>query len=254
MPAVPPPAVGSCNPRGGAMFAAEIRRAVEAAPRTKLPEVAVLLWQAFGAGQVTETEAEELSALIEARKAVQTAARPLQRHVGSRPRSSASMERRRTWAARSLLPPQIAARFTLGETAVLAVVAAQVRRQGACSWAIGHIAAVAGVSETTVKRAVREAKRLGLISVEERRLSARRNATNVVRIVSLEWKSWLARRGGGQFVPSTNKNLSDIFQKAATKERNCRKRSRVPDAPNKNLECVQGGLRRTNPFRKSAGL
>ena len=41
------------------MFADEIRRAAEAAPRCKLPDVAALLWRAFGAGQVTEAEAEE---------------------------------------------------------------------------------------------------------------------------------------------------------------------------------------------------
>lgn len=35
------------DPRGGAMFADEIRRAVEAAPRVKLPEVAAVLWRAF---------------------------------------------------------------------------------------------------------------------------------------------------------------------------------------------------------------
>lgn len=48
------------------MFADELRRAAEAAPRVKLPEVAALLWRAFGAGQVSEAEA--LSTLIKARK------------------------------------------------------------------------------------------------------------------------------------------------------------------------------------------
>lgn len=216
------------DPEGGALFAEEIRRAVEAAPRMKLPELAALLWRAFGAGQVTEAEAEELSALIEARKAVQTAARPAQRRVGSRPRSSASMERRRTWAARGLCPPQIAARFTLGEAAVLAVVAAEVRRRGACSWAIGHIAAVAGVSETTVKRALREARRLGLISIEERRQSAWRNDTNVVTVVSPAWLAWLrlspAKKGGGQFVPGTRIQTQNPPTKVASEEKGCRKR------------------------------
>ncbi|MBL7590008.1 transcriptional regulator, partial [Escherichia coli] len=40
------------------MFADEIRLAAEAAPRVKLPEVLTLLWRAYGAGQVTEAEAE----------------------------------------------------------------------------------------------------------------------------------------------------------------------------------------------------
>lgn len=184
-------------------FVDEIRRAVETAPRVQLSEVARLLWGAVAAGNVTEAEAEELSALIEA-KAVQTAARPTPRRVGARPRSPASMERRRTWAARGLLPPRLAARFTLAEAAVLAVVAAEIRRRGACSWAIGHIAAVAGVSETTCKRALREARALGFISIEERRVNAWRNDTNLVRIVSAEWEAWLRMGGGGQNRPGTN--------------------------------------------------
>lgn len=180
------------------MFADEIRRAVTVAPRVKLPEVATLLWRAFGAGQVTEAEAEELSGLIEARRSLQTAAKPLQKRVGSRPRSPASMERRRTWAARGMLPAWLAARFTLAEAAVLAVIATEVRRHGVCSWTIGHIAAVAGVSETSCKRALREARALGLITIEERRLTAWRNDSNLVRIVSPEWIAWLRLGGGGQ--------------------------------------------------------
>lgn len=40
------------------MFVDEIRRAIEASPRMKLPEVAALLWRAFGVGQITEAQAE----------------------------------------------------------------------------------------------------------------------------------------------------------------------------------------------------
>ena len=52
------------------MFAEQLRRAVEAAPRAELARVSGLLWRAYAAGQVTEAEASELSGLIEARKAV----------------------------------------------------------------------------------------------------------------------------------------------------------------------------------------
>ena len=45
------------------------------------------------------------------------------RAVGSRPRTDTSMERRRRWAASGRLPPALAARFTLAEQAVLAMVA-----------------------------------------------------------------------------------------------------------------------------------
>ena len=47
----------------------EIRRQAEVAPRAALPAVTAALWKAFGDGQITEAEAEVLSALIEARRA-----------------------------------------------------------------------------------------------------------------------------------------------------------------------------------------
>ncbi len=53
------------------------------------------------------------------------------------------------------------------------------------------MAAIAGVSETTVRNALREAAKLGLLTVEERRLTGWRSDTNIVRIISPEWLSWL---------------------------------------------------------------
>ncbi|MER2267060.1 hypothetical protein [Methylobacterium oxalidis] len=173
------------------MFVDEIRRAAEAAPREKLPDVAGLLWRAFGAGQVSEAEAEELSNLIEVRKVPQKPPGAARKAVGSRPRTDASMERRRRWAASGRLPPALAARFTLAETAVLATVAAETARRGDCRLTVGHVAAVAGVSETTVRNALREARKLGFVTIEERRLSAWRSDSNIVRIVSAEWLAWL---------------------------------------------------------------
>src|SRR5215210_6743278 len=182
------------------MFVEQLRRAVEASPRVELAKVAGLLWRAYAAGQVTEAQASELSDLIERRRALPALQRPIQRRLGSRPRSPASLERRRRWAASGALPPALAARFTLAETAVLAVLAAEVLRHGACTLTVGHIAALAGVSETTVRNALRAARGLGLLTIEERRLTARRNAPNVVRIISREWVAWLrlrAPKGGG---------------------------------------------------------
>lgn len=181
------------------MFANEIRRAVEGSPRVKLPEVSALLWKAYAAGSLSEAEASELSELIEARKAVPTEPKAAPRRVGSRPRSPESMERRRKWAASGRLPPQIQARFTLAEAAVLSVIAAEVTGKGACTLTIGHIAALAGVCNQTVRNAMREAVGLGFVRVEERRLTAWRNAPNRVTILSAEWLSWLSLRpkGGG---------------------------------------------------------
>lgn len=185
------------------MFADEIRRAAEAAPRTKLPGVAAALWRAYGAGQVSEAEAETLSALIDARRALPAAPVAARRAVGSRPRTDTSMERRRRWVASGWLPPALAARFTMAEAAVLAVIAAEVVKRGDCRLCLEHIAAVAGVSRTTAKTAIRQARALGFITVEERRQTTWRNLPNIVRITNTTWTSWLhhARRertmGGG---------------------------------------------------------
>jgi predicted transcriptional regulator len=202
------------------VFADEIRRAIEAATRLTLPQVTALLWRAYGEGKVTEAEAESLSGLIEARSLTndgsrlrqtsnsrETADRPVvvasqklvsasRRGVGSRPRTDGSLERRRRWAASGRLPPGLAARFTLAEQAVLALVAAEAVRRKDCRLAVGHLAAIVGVAETTVRNAIREASRLGLVTVEERRVTGFRNDTNIVRIVSPEWVAWLrlARR------------------------------------------------------------
>src|SRR4051794_4945531 len=104
------------------MFVEQLRRAVEASPRVELTRVAQLLWRAYGAGHITEAEAAALSEAIEARRALPAPQKPVQRRLGSRPRSPASMERRRRWAASGAMPPQLACRFTLAEQAVLSVV------------------------------------------------------------------------------------------------------------------------------------
>lgn len=198
------------------MFADAIRRQAEDAPRAALPAVAAALWRALANGQITEPEAETLSALIDARREAHAARHsPLsppdpgtgdnvgnphigpeasgsrRTGVGSRPRTDASLERRRRWAASGRLPPAIAAQFTAGEQAVLALVAAETARRKDCRLAIEHMAAIAGVGRSTVKNALREARRLGLITVEERKVTGWRNDTNVVRIVSTEWTAWL---------------------------------------------------------------
>src|SRR3954451_14157487 len=120
------------TPRGSRMFAEQLRRAVEASPRVELAKVSGWLWMAYAAGQVSEAEASELSDLIESRRALPALQKPLQRRFGSRPRSGASMERRRRWAASGALPPALAARCTLAEAAVLAVLAAEHRKRGDC--------------------------------------------------------------------------------------------------------------------------
>src|SRR4051794_40122484 len=125
------------------MFHDQLRRAVEASPRVALTKVSALLWRAYGAGHITEADASALSEAIETRRALPPPQKPAQRRLGSRPRTPAGLERRRRWAASGALPPQVAARFTLAEQAVLSVVAAEHVKRGRCTLTIDHVAALA---------------------------------------------------------------------------------------------------------------
>ena len=202
------------------MLADDIRRAVMAASRERLAEISATLWKAFAAGAVTEDEATELSALIETRKAV-PAARPVRPVRAPRPRDPSHVERRRKWSASGWLPPKLAARFTPAETAALAVVAWLCAREGRCAIPLDRIASLAGVSRTKVKDAIRLARTLGLLSVEERRLSRWRSDTNVVKVACPTWKAWLdgvrgrrmLRGQGGGVGKATGFNTGDIYGK-----------------------------------------
>ncbi len=176
------------------MIADQIRRAIPTTPRVRLAELAAAVWKGFACGAVSEEDAQQLADQIHARKAIPPTPVAPRKPVGSRPRSSAHMERRRRWTGSGWLPPQIAARFTMAETAVLSVIASEVARRGLCRLTIGHIAVVAGVGRSTVKTAVRQAVALGILTSEERRLTAWRSAPNTVRITSPEWRTWLRMR------------------------------------------------------------
>jgi hypothetical protein len=70
--------------------------------------------------------------------------------------------------------------------------------KGTCVLTIPEIAARSGTSETTVRRALKEASRQGMVTVEERRVPYRKNLPNVVRVVSAEWLMWIKRSSGCQ--------------------------------------------------------
>ncbi|MHB2211820.1 hypothetical protein [Methylobacterium sp. CM6257] len=202
-----------------------MRAAVEAAPRTGLVELSAALWKAFAANAVTEAEAEELSTLIEARKAVGKTEDPqfgagkgekFSRFPAHRlqrpPVRSAAIERRRRLAASGPMPPALAARFTTGELAVLRIVADEHRDRGSCSLCLDAIAARAGVSRSLAKGAIRQARRLGMVEVVERRLVGAKSLPNVVTVVDREWLAWIARgkRIGGRNQPTTERK---VFEK-----------------------------------------
>ena len=199
-----------------------LRAAVQAAAPDKFGLMMSAMAQAYGTGGLTDNEYEQLDGLLAARRragqAVPARGRALavvcaqvlpaaapspaqgggdrrpHHRTGSRPRTPESMGRRRHWAAAGFLPPKLAAVFTLGEQAVLAVVGKHIAARGTCTLAVGAIAALAGVSETTTRRALRQAALVGLLTIELRRITGFRNDTNVLRIASAEWAAWLRLR------------------------------------------------------------
>jgi hypothetical protein len=173
------------------------------------------IWTDWGAGWLTDEQASALAETLEGRKRevrgidtvairapqVAEAARkqgrlshfPPKRKAARSPNRRASIERRRTLAASGPMPPQLASQFTTGELAVLRLVADEVRAKRHCALTLGELAARAGVGVTTARNAIHEAAGHGYLTIEERRRDKRPNLSNVVRIVSREWLTWIAR-------------------------------------------------------------
>lgn len=197
----------------------QLSAAIAGAHPRQLDHTAQLVWRSLANGLISDAEAEALSLAIEARREALRAARiktssyPMAA-AGGLPRQrrtpSERMQSRRRWAGSGAIPSTVAMHFTTGEAAVLSVIARQVQRRGSCDYFMDQLAAVAGVSRTTARNALRLAQELGLVVVEERRVTGNRNLSNVVRIVSKEWISWLGlggRGGGCRNVPTTSNHL-----------------------------------------------
>src|SRR3712207_2601590 len=213
-------------PEGESMsFCEHMAAAIDGARTlTRLDHLSRSIWQGLSAGAVGDEDAQTLAERLHVRRSVLRAGtsgpseiqpvglppgrislfppRRLQRAL-KRP---VALARRRHLAASGPLPPSLGCRFTVGELAVLRIVADEVRRHGQCDRCVDELAARAGVCRRLVQTALREAARLGLVTVEERRREGRRNLPNVVRIVSKEWTTWLAR--GGRTAPSRAEPLT----------------------------------------------
>lgn len=199
----------------------DIKAAIEAATFTQLDDIAKSVWGGYGT-LFDDHTAQALGNAIEARRAVlkafrhQTLGNPSNAstghprghggHSASQNRRGSdrqrSIARRRQLAASGAVPGSIAVNFTQGELAVLSVIAREIRRTGACDWFMDKIAALAGVSRTTTRNALRQAQALGLISLKERRRNRWRSDSNVITIIAKEWTAWL-RLGGGCKKPTT---------------------------------------------------
>jgi hypothetical protein len=164
------------------------------------------LWHQWSKGDFGDEDATFLSEAIEKRKPQH---RPVtMKAIGAqqsrisrfaprqRPRSpdrKASRERRRTLGSSSSMPPELRALFTEGQRAVLAIVCGEVKHHGTCDLPNDKTAALAGVCRTTVQTTIHEARRLGLILVTERPRPGQKNLTNLIRVMSREWLTWLKR-------------------------------------------------------------
>lgn len=206
------------------MFIDQVSQAVAAASSlTMLDNTAKLIWRGLAEGLIADADAEHLSVAVEARRDALRAKprRNMPQQPQARPRPcrspdrAKSIRRRRGLAASGAVPGTIATHFTTGEIAALTVIARQCQRRGSCDWYMDRIAAVAGVSRTTVRNALRQAQALGLISVQERRRTAWRSDSNVIGVVSLEWLAWLGLGGGCKKQHTTNTKFNNQTETAA---------------------------------------
>lgn len=195
---------------------ARLMEAVPAARRDSLPALRSALWKAYGAGALSDAEATEITNAIEARTAVKVV-----HSAGGKRRArfppgvrGDRVRHRRKLAASAPMPPILAMHFTTAELAVLRVVADEWRDRGRCDRSLKELADRACVSRTTAKRALREARRLGLVSVEHRPKGRQNALPNVVHVISVEWSTWIRRGGGGQKESSLDNNILEGRQPA----------------------------------------
>ena len=252
------------------MLASQLRAAIEGA-RTHaiLNETLVpLIWRGHAEGHLDDNTAQSLAEAAQARRdglralAAGEAKSPTRTPVlgppqarpGRFPRRPAqrspdrarSIERRRRLAASGPMPPHLAAYFTTGQAAVLAIVAAEAGPHGACERSLDELAARAGVCRSIAKRALREAVRRGLVAVELRPREGRRHDTNRVRILCASWRAWLLR-GGGKKGPATGSHHSDD-RDSGGKQRLGGPTNRDSDHPTSHTDdrALRGSARRRN--------
>lgn len=195
------------------MFGQQVEQAIDAARGGRaLDDLSRIIWRGFSEGVIGDDEAQRLADRIHTRRALysatQAAGAPQRPPAGPTgrnsifgpprrpqrpPARSKTIERRRRIAASGALPPQIAARFTTAEIAVLAIIADEVRHRGRCDRCIDELAARAGCSRSSAKNAIRAAARLALIHVTLRPRRMQKNLPNVIDIVSQDWRAWMKR-------------------------------------------------------------
>src|ERR671926_1191695 len=168
---------------------------------TRLDHLSRSIWQGLGAGAVADDDAQALAERLHARRGVlRGEIRPVGVPVGwpsifpprrlqRAPKRPVAIARRRHLAASGPMPPALACKFTVSELAVLRIIGDEVRQRGLCDRCIDEMAARAGVCRRMVQNAIREAARLGLLTIEERRRGGPRHPPKLIRVLSKGWVS-----------------------------------------------------------------
>lgn len=180
-----------------------LARLLAAKSAQHIEDCAKAAWVLNGEGLIDDGEMAYLVPVIEHRRQVTSSVQgpkygsanrrlPHLRAAIPPAKRQASWLRRRSLAKDCVIPTCLAKLFTVSKLAVLAVIARAVIDDGSSNMSLPEIAARAGVGCTTARYAIREASRMGLISVRENRCNTNWNRPNTIRIIAKRWLDWLS--------------------------------------------------------------
>jgi hypothetical protein len=200
---------------GPEMFINALAGAIDAAHPKQFDYLSRQLWQAHAAGHIPDQDAQSLAERLHGRRSDSAVAQGavfrlsssvtpangqnaprafLRRPESKSPDRRGSIERRRRLAASGPMPPALACQYTVGQLAVLRIVGDEIHAKGTCDRSLAEIAARAGVCRKLAQLTMRMAARDGLVTIERRPRPGRKNLSNIVRIISQVWLTWLRHR------------------------------------------------------------
>src|SRR5262249_16892989 len=138
-----------------------------AADQGQLDAFARQMWGRYANGEISDDEATFLGSFIDRQRPKATRHRPVSNSAArgavigfptkSKPQRSPdrqrSYERRHRRAYAGVMPPHLAGLFTVGEMASLGLIGEEHKAKGSCRLSLDEIAARAGTSRATTKRA-----------------------------------------------------------------------------------------------------
>ncbi len=205
------------------MFAMHLQAAMAAAHNfLQVDNIVKAAAKAFGAGGLNELEAESVFALAHARRQQIRSPQDFSQKIladgiskihlpiprgksGGLPsyfppkrrvlkeRTAARWQRKNRLGMSSPLPFYLERDFTIGQLAVVRIVADDVFSKGRCTCTMLELADRAGVSLSWAKQAIRIAKTLGLLAIEERPQWRAKHKSNIITIISEDWLTWIKR-------------------------------------------------------------